>query len=77
MLEYECLKQNDIFSTINGNAISADTVAVVVHNVRSLPRQVNDVISDNRIINNDITGFTETQIKPADSTCKIIETLNF
>ena len=28
-------------------------------------------------MNNDIIGFTETQISPSDSTCKITETLNF
>ena len=35
------------------------------------------IVSDNRIINNDIIGFAETQIKSSDSTCKILETLNF
>ena len=34
------------------------------HNVRSLPRHLDDIVSDNRIINNDIT---EAQIKPSDS----------
>ena len=38
---------------------------------------VDDLVSDNRIINSDIIGITETQIKPSDSTCKVIETLNF
>ena len=33
-------------------------------------------MTDNRVMNNDIIGFTETQINPSDSTCKIIETLN-
>ena len=28
-------------------------------------------------MNNDIIGFTATQINSSDSTCKIIETLNF
>ena len=28
-------------------------------------------------MNNDIIGFTETQIISSDSTCKIMETLNF
>ena len=37
---------------------------------------LDDKVSGNRIINNDITGFTETQIKPSDCTCEIIETLN-
>ena len=44
--------------------------------MRSFPRHIDDILSDNRIINNDIIGFTETQIKPSDSTSKIIETLN-
>ena len=75
LLEYERLKQNDLFSAIKRNAILGDTVTVLVHNVRSLPRHVDNIVSENRIINN-IIGFTETQIKPSDSTCKIIETLN-
>ena len=58
------------------NAISCNIVTVLVHNVRSIPRHVDDILSDNRIINNDIIGFTETQIKSSDSTSKIIETLN-
>ena len=76
LLEYENPKQNDLFSTIKRNAISGDTVTVLVHNVRSLPRHADDVVSENRIINNNIR-FTETQIKPPDSTSKIIEILNF
>ena len=43
--------------------------------MRSLPRHVDDIVSDNRIINSNITGFKETQIKSSDSTCKIIEML--
>ena len=69
LLEYERLKQNDLFSTIK-------TVTALANNLRSLPRHVDYIVSDNRIINNNIIGFTETQIKPSDSTCKIIETLN-
>ena len=76
LLEYERLKQNDLFSTIKRNAISDDTVKIVFHNVRSLPRYVSDIESDNRIINNDIIGFTETQINPSNSVSKIIETLS-
>ena len=57
------------FSTIKRNYISDDTVAVLVHNVISLPRLV-DILSDNRVINNDLIGFTETQIKKSDSTSK-------
>ena len=76
MLEYEHLKQSDLFSTVKINAVSGDTVTVLVHNVKSLPRHVDDILSDNRIMNNDTIGFMETQIKPSDSTCKIIETWN-
>ena len=77
MLEYKRLKQNDLFSTIERNAISVDTVTVLVHNVSSLPRYVGDIVSGNIIINNYIIGFTETQIKPSDCTSKIGETLSF
>ena len=77
MLEYERLKQNDLFSTIKRNAISGNTVTFLVHNVRSFWRNIDDIVSDNRIINNDIIRFTEAQIKSSDSTCKVIETLNF
>ena len=42
--------------------------------MRLLPRHVNDIVRDN--INNDIILFTETQIKPSDSTNKVIVTLN-
>ena len=76
LLEHERLKRNDLFSTIKRNAISDDTVTILFHNVRSLPRHVSDIVSDNRIINNDIIGFTETQINPSYSISKIIETLS-
>ena len=68
MLEYEPLKQNDLLFTIKRNAISGDTVTILVHNVRSLQRHVDDIVNDNRIINNVVIGFTETQIKPLDYT---------
>ena len=41
-----------------------------------IPRDIDNIVSDNRIINNDIIGFTETHMKISDSTCKIIRTLN-
>ena len=44
--------------------------------MRSLSKHVDDIVTDNRVMDNDIIGFTETQINPSDSTCKIIETLN-
>ena len=41
-----------------------------------IQRHVDDIVSDNIIVYNDIIGFTETQIKPSDSTCKVMGTLN-
>ena len=77
MSKYKRLKQKDLFSTIKTNNISDDTIAVFVHNVRLLSKHVNYIVCDDRIINNDIIGITETQICPSDFTCKIMETLNF
>ena len=48
----------------------------LVHNVSFIPRDIDNIVSDNRIINNDIIGFTETHMKISDSNCKIIRTLN-
>ena len=45
--------------------------------MRSLWRHVHDIVSDNRIIYNDIIGFTETQIKPSSCTSKTTEALSF
>ena len=45
--------------------------------MKSLSKHVDDIVNDNRVMNNVIIGFTETQISPSDSTCKITETLNF
>ena len=72
LLEYERLKQNDLFSTVK--KCLGDKVTILVHNVRSLPRDVDDILSDNWIINNGIIWFTETQINQSDSTYKIKET---
>ena len=60
--EYDRLKRNDFFSTIKRNNISDYTITVFVHNVQSLSKHINDIVSDDRIINNGILGFTETQI---------------
>ena len=76
LLEYERLKQNDLYPKIKRKNTSENTVTVLLHNVRSFSRHVDDIVSDNRITNNDIIGFTETQISPSDSTWKIIETWN-
>ena len=77
LIEYEGLKQNDLFSTIKRNTISNGTITILGHNVRSLSKHVDDIVSNRRVINNDIIGFTETQISLSDSTCRIGETLNF
>ena len=45
---------------------------ILVLNVKSLSKHLDD-----RITNNDIIGFTETQVIPSNSTCKITGTLNF
>ena len=50
---------------------------MLVHNKRSLSKHVDDIVRNNRIINNDTIGFIETRINLSDSTCKIIKTLNF
>ena len=60
LLEYGSLKQNDLLSTVKRDAIACDTVTVLAHNMRSLPRHIAGVLSDNRIINNSIIGFMET-----------------
>lgn len=45
-------------------------------NFRSPLKHVNDIVRDNTITNNKI-GFTETEIKSSDPTCKIIQVLPF
>ena len=62
LLEYECLKQNGLFSTIKRNYFYDDTLAILVLNMRSFSKNVDKIESDDRIINNDIIGFTGTQI---------------
>ena len=68
ILEYGRPKQNNSFSTIKRNTISDDTIAVLVQD---------DIVKEDRITNNDIIGFTKSQINQSDSTRKIIETFNF
>ena len=50
LLEYKCLKQNDLFSTMKRNAISGNTITVFVNNVKSLPRHVNNIVSEHSIV---------------------------
>ena len=59
------------------NTISDDTLTIFFHNVGSLSNHLGDIVSDDRIINNDVIGFIEAQINLSDSTCRLIETLNF
>ena len=59
MLEYKRLKQNDLFSTIKRSIISANTLTVLVHNVRLLSKHVDDIVSDDEIIINDMIGLIE------------------
>ena len=77
LLEYERLKENDLFSTLKRSIISDDTITILIHNVRSLSKHVNDIVIDSRIMNNDVIGLIETQIDLSDSTCRIVEKLNF
>lgn len=44
--------------------------------MRSLSKPIGDIVSNDRLLNDDTTGFTETQINPSDSTWKTIEMLN-
>ena len=45
--------------------------------MRSLSKHIYCILRDDGIINKDIIGFRKIQINLADSTCKIIKTLNF
>ena len=45
--------------------------------MRSLSKHIDRILRDDGIINKDIIGFRKIQINLADSTCKIIKTLNF
>ena len=46
MLEYECLKEDDLFSTIRR--------ILDLANVKSLSKDIDDILSDDRIMNNGI-----------------------
>ena len=65
MLEYECPKEDDLFSTIRR--------ILDLANVKSLSKDIDDILSDDRIMNNGIIWFTEAKFNPSDSTCKTIE----
>ena len=60
-----------MFSTIKRNNISDNKITVFVHDARSFSKYTDDIVSDDRIINDKIIGYTETQINPSkDSTSK-------
>ena len=48
-LEYECLKRNDLFSTIKGNTTSDDTATIIVRKMRSLSKIWDAIVSDDRL----------------------------
>ena len=50
----ERMKQNDLFSTVERKATSGDTVTVLVHNVRSLPRHVDDILRSQSTLSRNI-----------------------
>ena len=54
MFEHEHLKQNDLFSTIKRNNTSRNTITVFFNNARSFSNHIDDIVSDDRIINNEI-----------------------
>ena len=43
LLQYEHLKQKYLFSATKRNAISDDTVTILVHNVKLFSRHVDDI----------------------------------
>ena len=60
--QYERLRQNSSFHIIEREAISKDSTTLLLLNLRSMLRHEPEIASDNRLINNYILGFTETQI---------------
>ena len=62
------MKQNKLFSTIKRNTLSHNNSTILVHIVRSFSKDVYDIFSHD-------VGFTETQVIPSDSSCKITEIL--
>ena len=50
---------------------------ILIHNVKSLAKYIDDVVLRNDGINNNIIGFIETQINLSDTPCNVIKTVNF
>ena len=70
MLEYERMKEHDLFFILKRNTISDDSVTVFARKVTSLSKHIIDIVKDDRMINNGITGFIKLQINPSGSTAK-------
>ena len=76
LFEHEWLEQNDLFSVIKRNNTSGNRITVFVYNARSLSKLIDDIVSDDRIINNNIIEFMKIEMNPSDSTCKITKTFS-
>ena len=63
LLEYERLKQNELFSTIKRNNFSDSPLTILVLNVKSLSKHVDNIASDNRIINKFLTVLMQDHIQ--------------
>ena len=48
------MKQNDLFSTVEKKATSRNTVTVLAHNVRSLPRHLDDILKSQSTLSRNI-----------------------
>ena len=55
------MKENDLFVATKRNTISDDMNTVFVHNMRPLLKYIDAIVSDDRIMNNDIILFTENK----------------
>ena len=70
MLEYELMKEHDLFFILKRNTISDDSITVFARKVTSPSKHIIDIVKDDRMINNGITGFIKLQINPSGSTAK-------
>ena len=61
--EYGRLKDYCLFSTIDRNAVSDDTLTIFILNLRSGAKYLNDIVHDCRCLKNDAIRFAESQMK--------------
>ena len=66
--EYERLRRDNIFDSMEKYLVSSDSLTLVLLNTRSLAKHALDISKDQRLLNNDFICFTETQVKP-DTVC--------